>query len=140
MQEQECRTPIRLLVSGFEPFGDQSLNPTQLLCERLTREMRADGFERTIPPGQILTEVRSVVLPVTFAGAYPRLRDEIRDFVPHAVIAFGQAGGRDAIELERVAINCDDSNSPDNAGEQPRDRAIVEGGATALFSTLPLRA
>lgn len=130
--------PVRILVSGFEPFGGQTQNPTQLLCERLAREaLLGDEPERVVPPG---VAVRSVVLPVTFAGAYPRLREEIHAFAPHVVIAFGQAGGRAAIELERVAINCDDAELADNAGERPRDRVIVEGGPPALFSTLPLRA
>ena len=83
--------------------------------------------------------VRTVVLPVVFNAAYPRLRIEIEDCKPDIVIAFGLAGGRSAIEFERVALNCMDADIPDNEGSQPRDQVIDEAAPSAYFATLPIR-
>lgn len=126
---------MRILVSGFEAFGGHSLNPT----EKLVREIIARPAD--FAPAKSTVEVRGIVLPVTFADSFARLRDEIRAFDPYVVISLGLASGRcNSIEIERVAINCLDSTSPDNAGVQPRDLLIEDGGSAALFSTLPIRA
>ncbi len=119
---------MRILISGFEAFGGESVNPTAVLINRL-HEVAAPGG----------CELRGVLLPVTFREAFQKLEAEIHAFDPDAVLAFGQAGGRDAIEFERVAINCMDADIPDNSGFQPRDARIDSAGAPAYFSTLPIR-
>ncbi len=120
---------MRLLISGFEPFGGASVNPTAKLVEALA----------TLPkPANV--EVRGVILPVTFKDAFAKLQNEIRTFDPDVVASFGLAGGRSSsIEFERVAINCLDADIPDNAGSQPRDLKIEGDGENAFFSTLPNR-
>jgi pyroglutamyl-peptidase len=120
----------RVLISGFEAFGGEDLNPTQKLVEAL-----AAGSVR-VPKG---VEARGVVLPVVFGDGFARLDSEIRAFKPDVVLALGQAGGRAAIEFERVAVNLMDSDQPDNSGKSLHDRPIDEGAAAALFSTLPIR-
>lgn len=120
----------RVLLTGFEPFGGEALNPTSSLSEAM----------RTTKVAQALGEsFRSIVLPVTFADSYERLKREIEVFDPRAVICLGLAGGRSAIELERVAINCLDAVVPDNSGLQPRDLPVEASGPAALFATLPIR-
>ncbi len=70
-----------------------------------------------------------------------RLLDElITAHVPRLVLCTGQAGGRAALSLERVAINIDDARIPDNAGAQPIDTPVLAGGPAAYFSTLPIKA
>jgi pyroglutamyl-peptidase len=120
----------RILVSGFEAFGTEPMNPTTSLMD----ELKAGRV--SLPAG---ADIRAVVLPVTFNDAYPVLEREIASFDPDVVIAFGLAGGRDAVEFERVAINCMDADIADNNGFRPRDLAISEGGENALFATLPVR-
>lgn len=124
---------MRILLSGFEPFGGNAVNPT----EKLMRDaMVSHEFYQT--PG--VSELRAVVLPVTFDDAFESLSREIEVFSPDAVIAFGLAAGRShALELERVAINCIDCEIPDNSGRILRDEPICPNGQNAYFSTLPLR-
>ena len=120
----------KLLISGFEAFGAQAINPTQLVVEAISRN------EITVP-SQL--ELHSLLLPVTFNDAFKILENEIKSIQPDVIICLGQAGGRAHIELERVAINILDADIPDNKGHQPRDLKIDEDGETAYFSTLPLR-
>lgn len=130
--------PKRVLVSGFEAFGGASINPTAKLCELLQRAIAGESAPRSLPLPENL-EIRSILLPVTFDEAYLRLREEVDAFDPHAIVAFGQAGGRDAVELERIAINVIDADIPDNKGALIQDRPVSENGAAAHFSSLPLR-
>jgi len=116
------------LVTGFEPFAGQRVNPSQLAVEKLSG--------RTIAGRRIET----AVLPVVFGDATARLRAALRRYRPGLVICVGEAGGRDAITIERVAINVDDARIADNAGAQPDDRAIVRNGPAAYWSTLPVKA
>jgi pyroglutamyl-peptidase len=90
-------TPIKVLVSGFEPFGGSNLNPSQLLVNELSlKEI----------PG---VEIVSIVLPVEFDAATNRLLEKVRESKPDIVISFGQAEGRSAITPEKIAINLDDA-------------------------------
>ncbi len=118
-------TPSRILVTAFEPFGSETLNPTMKILERLGT-----------PPG---TTLKRLVLPVVFGRSLERLEEALDAFRPDIVLGLGQAGGRALVSLERVAINLDDARIPDNAGQQPIDMAVVTGAPAAYFSTLPLK-
>lgn len=119
---------MKILVTGFEAFGGEKLNPTQALAEAVARgEIRAEGVE-----------LRSATLPVTYNDAFPALERAMHEFNPDIVLSFGQAGGRDAIEFERIAINRADSTQADNAGHVILDQPIEENGEIAYLSTLPL--
>lgn len=115
------------LVTGFEPFDGDPLNPSWLIAQALH--------------GQVLqgTRVQAVQLPCTFGGAIPALRRALRQHRPVLVMALGQAG-RACISLERVAINVIDARIADNAGVQPVDQPVQPGGPAAYFSGLPLKA
>lgn len=117
-----------VMVTGFEPFGGDEINPSHDIARAL------DG---RIVAGRRVT---GVVLPCVFGTALAELRKQLRRERPAVVIAVGQAGGRSGITPERVAINVDDARIPDNAGRQPVDRAIVRGGPAAYWSTLPIKA
>ena len=117
----------RVLLLGFEPFANESVNPSAEIVSHL------DGV--TIGAHQVV----SAVLPVAFADAPLRLAEAIERFRPELVIALGQAGGRKEISLERVAINLIDARIADNAGLQPIDVMVLSGGPGAYFSTLPLK-
>jgi pyroglutamyl-peptidase len=117
-----------VLVTGFEPFAGQRVNPSQLAVAELAG--------RTIAGRRIET----AILPVVFGGATAALRRAIRRYRPDLVICIGEAGGRDAITVERVAINVEDARIADNAGAQPIDRAIARRGPAAYWSTLPIKA
>jgi len=84
--------------------------------------------------------VVAALLPTVFSQAPAALRAHIVRHQPRLVICVGQAGGRSAISLERIAINIDDARIADNAGRQPIDSPVVPGGPAAHFSTLPIKA
>ncbi len=117
-----------VLLLGFEPFADELINPSAEIVRQLDGAMI--GAHRVV----------SAVLPVAFADAPLRLAEALDRSRPELVIALGQAGGREEISLERVAINLIDARIPDNAGMQPIDVEVLSGGPGAYFSTLPLKA
>jgi pyroglutamyl-peptidase len=118
---------MRVLVTGFEPFGQSTVNPSQMLVEQ-----SPDYLDKNI-------EIRKAILPVDKDKAPHLLLNEMKACQPDAVLAFGLASGRSKITLERVAINLMDFRIPDNAGEIASDQPIVEGGPAAYFTTLPIR-
>ena len=116
----------KLLITGFEPFGGETINPSWEVVSRLPSEIN----------GYSLTKLR---LPVVFgeaAEAVIRAADEIGFDV---ILCIGQAGGRNAITPELVGINLRHASIPDHNGYQPKDEPIVPGGDAAYFSTLPVR-
>ena len=117
-----------LLLTGFEPFGGESVNPSWEIARAL------DGWTcegRT---------VRAVRLPCAFGDTLRTLDEALATHRPELVVCLGQAGGRAEISIERAALNVDDARIPDNLGRQPVDAAVVAGGPAAYFSTLPIKA
>lgn len=116
----------KLLITGFEPFGGEEINPSWEAVSRL--------------PDQIgeyaLTKLR---IPVVFGEAAECVLQSAKALHPDVILCIGQAGGRNAITPELVAINLRYAKIPDNAGYQPKDEPILECGACAYFSTLPMR-
>src|SRR5207253_6250850 len=118
---------MKTLVTGFEPFGGESVNPALDAVLRL-------------PPSLGALEIMTAALPSVFGRAVAALEDALVATRPDIVLCVGQAGGRAELSLERVAINVDDARIPDNDGHQPIDRPVVAGGPTAYFATLPIKA
>lgn len=122
------RKPIRtVLLTGFDPFGGDAVNPSWLAVERLRGEILAGH------------RIETAQLPTAFERAPRALRAAIRRHRPALVLCIGQAGGRSAISFERVAINVIDARIPDNDGAQPVDAPVAKGGPAAYFSTLPIK-
>jgi pyroglutamyl-peptidase len=117
-----------VLITGFEPFGGESINPSGEIARQLHGSVIAGH------------RVVGALLPCVFGAAITELKKQIRVTQPVLVICVGQAGGRAEITPERVAINVDDARIADNAGRQPVDRPVVRGGPAAHWSTLPIKA
>lgn len=126
-------TGLRVLVTGFDPFDRDSINPSWEAARAL------DGWNFELPGGQTV-QVDARRMPCAFGAALRALDEAIDEVQPQLVLAIGQAGGRSEITPERVAINVDDGRICDNAGCQPIDVPIVQGAPTAYFSTLPIKA
>jgi pyroglutamyl-peptidase len=122
--------PARCLVTGFEPFDGDAVNPSWSIAQALQGLVVLDG--RAV-------EVHAVQLPCVFAQAGPALRAALRRHRPQLVLALGQAG-RPQISLERVAINVNDARIADNAGARPIDAPVRAGAPAAYFSSLPIKA
>jgi len=118
----------QVLVTGFEPFAGETVNPSQQIVRALDAQVIAGHG------------VIGAILPTEFARVLPLLDELIEQHQPSLVLALGQAGGRNGISLERVAINLIDARIADNAGAQPIDVPVAAEGPNAYFSTLPIKA
>ena len=123
---------MQILLTGFEPFGGSSFNPSSALVAAFA----AEGLL-----GCVLT---TAILPVIGGDGPTSARAELRRAIeahqPHTVVCLGEASKATHIAFERVAVNLRDERIADNAGRQCRDEPVVAGGPAAYFSTLPTRA
>lgn len=117
---------MKALVTAFEPFGGERVNASLEAVQRL-------------PPHPGKLDIVTAVLPTSFARAPAALEVAIAQTWPEIVLCVGQAGGRAALCVERVAINLQDAHIADNDGAQPRDTPVIAGAPVAYFSTLPVR-
>lgn len=117
---------MKLLVTAFDPFGGESVNPAQLAVSRLPQRIGS-------------AEIVKLTVPTVFTEAARIAIEAIRRERPHAVLCIGQAGGRAAITPERVAINIMDARIADNAGNAPEDEPVEKGAPAAYFATLPIK-
>src|SRR5215475_15943704 len=118
---------MKALVTGFDAFGGDKINPSALAVRQLKRKL-----------GGVM--IHTAVLPTSYARSAIALRAAIHEARPDLVLCVGQAGGRSELCLERVAINVQDARIKDNDGKQPVDRAVVRDGPAAHFATLPIKA
>lgn len=116
-----------VLVTAFDAFGSDSVNPSELAVQMLPSYIQE-------------VQIHRLLLPTVFGASLQVLKKTIDSLMPDAVLCVGQAGGRAEMTPERVAINIMDARIPDNAGQQPIDEPIAEDGETAYFSTLPVKA
>ncbi len=117
---------MKLLLTGFEPFGQESVNPSWEAV-------------KAIPDMVEGVEVVKVRLPVTFKGAAVMLEQAVDEFRPDVVLCMGQGSGRSEVNIERVAINMADSKKPDNDGYQPEEMPVRAEAPDAYFSNLPVK-
>ena len=117
-----------MLLTGFDAFGGDTVNPSWLAVQALSGEVIAG---HTVIAAQ---------LPTAFASSTAVLVHLLRIHRPALVICVGQAGGRSALSIERVAININDARIADNTGAQPIDQPVLRTGPAAYFSTLPIKA
>ena len=120
--------PPVVLLTGFDPFGGDTLNPSWQIARALHRRQVAGH------------RVQAAQLPTVFGDALKPLYALLAEHRPALAICLGLANGRDALSLERIAINVDDARIADNAGAQPIDTPVVARGPAAYFSTLPIKA
>jgi pyroglutamyl-peptidase len=118
---------MRILLTGFEPFGGSSVNPSEQVVRALDRQVVAG------------TQIVTAILPVDWEKSPGCLISAIQNHQPDAVLCLGEASGRNAISIERVALNLLDFRIPDNAGATIIDHPIIADGPAAYFSTLPVR-
>ncbi|WP_125763588.1 pyroglutamyl-peptidase I [Levilactobacillus mulengensis] len=118
---------MKILVTGFDPFGGEPTNPAIAAVNQLPDEIAGAAIVK-------------LEIPTVFGQCATVVRQAILTEQPDIVLNIGQAGGRAALTPERVAINLDDGRIPDNAGQQPIDQPIQVDGAAAYFTQLPVKA
>ena len=117
---------MKILLTGFEPFGGETINPAKEAVKLVKKEIKG-------------AQIVKCYVPVVFGKAIETVHEAMKKENPDVVLCIGQAGGRYEITPERVAINCDDGRIPDNEGNQPVDQPVFADGAPAYFSTLPIK-
>ncbi len=117
---------MKILVSGFEPFNNSGVNPSEELVKLLPSTIKG-------------AEILKAYLPVSYKNSFMELKKHIDKEKPDVIICLGLANGRKAISLERIAINMDSASIADNDGCMYIDNPIRKDGKCAHFSTLPIR-
>ena len=118
---------MKILVTGFDPFGGEKINPALETIKRL--------------PDTILgAQIIKLEIPTVVGKSLAKITEAVEKENPDAVLSIGQAGGRSEITVERVGINIDDCRIPDNEGNQPIDEPVIKGGPAAYFVTVPIKA
>ena len=116
----------RILLTGFEPFGQQQINSSWEAVKALPEEIDD-------------VSIVKLCLPVSFQKARVVIEQAVEDYCPDVVLSVGQCGGRKEINVERVAVNLVDSKKPDNDGFQPSEQQLYSDAPDAYFSNLPAR-
>lgn len=116
----------KLLITGFEPFGGEKINPSWEAVKLLPEKI-----------GDFV--LKKIEVPVVFEKASETVLKAAKELAPDAIICVGQAGGRASVTPEMVAVNLRFASIPDNEGNQPKDEPCVVGGENAFFATLPVR-
>lgn len=117
---------MKVLVTGFTPFGGEQINPSWEAARRLPN--RIGG-----------AELIKHEIPTEFDASGAALHKLLTELRPDAVLCVGQYGGANCIRVERVAINLRDARIADNAGAKPEDEPVVPSAPDAYFATLPTR-
>lgn len=118
---------MKVLLTAFDPFGGESVNPAQQAVEAVADTVAG-------------AEIVKCIVPTVFGKSIDTVYAAMKKEQPDVTFCIGQAGGRVGLTPERVAINLDDARIEDNEGNQPLDKTIREDGKTAYFTSLPVKA
>ena len=118
---------MKILVTGFDPFGGEKTNPAIEAVKRIDENIEG-------------AEIIKLEIPTVFNKSADVVEEKIKEVNPDVILSVGQAGGRYDITVERVAINEDDARIADNEGNQPIDTKIREDGEAAYFASIPIKA
>ena len=118
---------MKILVTGFDPFGEDKINPAIESVKKLPDEIKG-------------VEIIKLEIPTVYMKSLEKIDEAIKEYNPDVILSIGQAGGRPDITVERVGINVDDYRIKDNEGNQPIDTKIYDDGENAYFSNLPIKA
>ena len=116
----------KLLITGFDPFGGEAVNPSWEAVRQLSEEIGSYRLTR-------------LQIPTVFEKAAQTVLDVAAQLNPHVILCIGQAGGRSAVTPEAVAINLREARIADNEGVQPINTPVVPEGPAAYFTTVPVR-
>ena len=118
---------MKILVTGFDPFGGEKVNPAYEAVQLLPDKISS-------------SDIVKIEIPTAFSKSALVVEEAIKKYNPDVVLNIGQAGGRSSITVEKVAINLAEARIPDNEGEQPIDKKLQQDGETAYFATIPVKA
>ncbi len=117
----------KLLITGFDPFGENAVNPSWEAVQ---------GLPETVGDFAVC----KLMLPTVFGEAAALAVAAAEREKPDVILCVGLAGERHAVTPERIAVNIRDARIADNAGFQPQGRKVAEDGPAAYFATVPVEA
>lgn len=117
---------MKVLITGFDPFGGADINPAYEAVKLLPDQIKE-------------AEIIKMEIPTVFIRDGEILDEAICKYQPDVVICVGQAGGRSDISVEKIAVNLMEARIPDNEGNQPIDQKVCEDGENAYFATIPVK-
>ena len=115
-----------LLITGFDPFGGAEVNPSWQAVKRLPEQV-----------GEF--RVHKLEIPTVFGAAAQMVAQKAEQIGADVILCVGQAGGREAVTPERIAVNIRDARIADNAGNQPKGEFVAQDGPAAYFATVPVK-
>ena len=118
---------MKILVTGFDPFGGEPVNPAIESVKKLPNEIAG-------------AQIIKLEIPTVRKKSIEKIEKAIEEHNPDVILSIGQAGGRFDISIERIGINLDDFRIPDNEGNQTIDEPIYPDGENAYFVNLPVKA
>ena len=118
---------MKILVTGFDPFGGEPINPAIESVKRL-------------PDNIAGAEIIKLEIPTVRKKSLEKIEKAINEHNPDVILSIGQAGGRFDISIERIGINLDDFRIPDNEGNQIIDEPVFPDGENSYFVKLPVKA
>lgn len=118
---------MKILVTGFDPFGGELVNPALEAVKKL-------------PDNIAGAEIIKIEIPTVRIKSLEKIEKAVEEHNPDVILSIGQAGGRFDITVERIGINIDDFRIPDNEGNQVIDEPVFSDGESAYFSNLPVKA
>ena len=116
----------KLLITGFDPFGGSSINPSWMAVQQLPDQIGAFS-------------VRKKMLPTVYGEAAQTVIAEAKDFCPDVILCIGLAAGRSAVTPERIGVNIRQSKTADNAGNCFSGEPVVPGAPAGYFATVPIQ-
>jgi len=122
------RESMKILITGFEPFGGEKVNPSMEIVKRVSKKTFSDIL------------VNHLILPVSYEKSIIKLGEYYDNHEVDVAIHIGQAGGSATIRVERVAVNLMDSKHPDNDNQLRNDIPIIESGADAYMTKMKVKA
>ena len=117
---------MKILVTGFDPFGEDSINPALEAVQALPEQI-ADA------------DIIKLEIPTAAYDSLDKIEKAIDQYDPEMILSVGLAGGTSELRIERIGININDFRIKDNAGNQYIDEPIFEDGENAYFSNLPIK-
>ena len=115
----------KLLITGFDPFGGEKINPAWEAVKQLPD--RVGAFD-----------LYKLEIPTVFGMAAEKVLEAAQIIRPDVILCIGQAGGRASVTPERIAVNIRDAKIPDNAGNCPVGEFVDSDGPAAMFATVPV--
>jgi len=118
---------MKILLTGFEPFGGETINPAYEVLKLLPDNIAGH-------------DIIKHEIPTSYKSSIKAMEKILESEKPDVVLSLGQAAGAFGLRVEKVGLNLRDANSPDNDGHRASHEVIFEDGDAAYYSTLPVKA